>query len=197
MNRKVTKSNIEIFHNNGLFIPTRTIYIGSMREIGENNSEESGVDFEEAKNAIKNIHILDSINHKQITIILNDVGGDEYHGFAIYDALKKAKSPIKIIVYGQAMSMGSIILQAGNKRLIMPNSVLMIHDGTAGVNTESKSAESWGRESKRIREQMYQIYYSKMKKKRITLKEIEKMCEHDNIITPKRAIKLGLADKII
>jgi len=184
MNRKVTKSNIEIFHNNGLFIPTRTIYIGSMREIGENNSEESGVDFEEAKNAIKNIHILDSINHKQITIILNDIGGDEYHGFAIYDALKKAKSPIKIIVYGQAMSMGSIILQAGNKRLLMPN-------------TESKSAESWGRESKRIREQMYQIYYSKMKKKRITLKEIEKMCEHDNIITPKRAIKLGLADKII
>lgn len=65
----------------------------------------------------------------EITFLLDSGGGDEDEGWAIYDLIKQARQPTRIIVYGQALSMAAAILQAGKKRLMTPNSSFMIHPG--------------------------------------------------------------------
>ena len=94
-----------------------------------------------AERAIKALHILDSTaptGDKPITVIMNNPGGDEYHGMAIYDAIKSCKNHVTIVVFGMAMSMGSIILQAADKRVMSANSRVMIHYGTWGINDHPK-----------------------------------------------------------
>ena len=83
--------------------------------------------------------------------------------------------------------MASIILQAGDKRLLSANATLMIHDGTIPmVNTdqEAKNGEKWADESRRLRELFYKIYQKRMRevKPRVTIREIEDMCKYDNLI---------------
>jgi ATP-dependent protease ClpP protease subunit len=95
--------------------------------------------------------------------------------------------------------MGSIIFQAGINRVLLPHTTMMIHDGTFGIYSDSKSSENWAEHSKITRKQMYEIYYERMKVKNpnITLKQIENMCSHDTIFTAEEAIENGLADELI
>lgn len=195
---------IERFHDNGLYIPTRTIYLGSVRSSDEEESngiceDEMGVDYSMAKYIIKNLHILDSINHKIIHLIMNSPGGNWHHGIAIYDFVRQIKSPVYITAYGYARSMTSIILQAGTKRFLSKNCQIMIHDGHDAVEGIPRTVESWAIESIRTRKVMYRIYLEQIRKKhpRFTLEKVESMCQSDCIMTGERAVKLGLADKVI
>ena len=192
------KSDVELFHDQGLFIPTRTIYLGSVGK-AEGEDEESGVDYSMAKKAIKNLYILDSLNHRKINLIMNSPGGSWHHGMAIYDFIKQIKSPVHITAYGYARSMTSIILQAGSKRYLSKNCKVMIHDGEEAIEGIPRTVENWGEESKKSRKLMYQIYLEQIRKKhpRFTEEKIEDMCKCDYIMTGKEAIKLGLADKIV
>ncbi len=195
--KKIERNDLSCFYDDGLYIPTRTIYIGT---VSSESQDEDSVHGKLAARVIKSIHILDNINRKEpINIILNSPGGCEYNGLAIYDALRSTKSKINITVYGDASSMGSVILQAGDKRYLSTNSMVLIHDGTFSYDGESKNFESWGEESKRLRNVIYKIYYKRMKeiKPRITIKEIEQLCAIDKILTAKEAVRLGLADDII
>jgi len=67
---------------------------------------ESGTDAKMAESLIKNLVILENINKEPITIIMNNIGGDVYHGIAIYDAIKACESRVTIKVFGSAQSMG-------------------------------------------------------------------------------------------
>jgi len=136
---RMRRDDIMYFMDEGLYIPTRTIYIGST-SIEE--GEESGVDYLMAEKAIKALHILDSSAAEQpITIILNNPGGDVVHGLAIYDAIRHCRNHVTIKVYGHAMSMGAIILQAADERLMSENSVMMLHYGTNSVDGHTKNVE--------------------------------------------------------
>ena len=146
MSRRRRKAEIsddpDHLFDHGLYIPTRTIYIGA---VGESEDGADEVNHRLASRVIKSIHILEG-NKEPINVILNNPGGDEYHGLAIYDALRHTKCKVYISVFGHAMSMASIILQAGDKRLLSANATLMIHDGTIPmVNTdqEAKNGEKW------------------------------------------------------
>ena len=133
---------------------------------------------------------------KKITVLMNNVGGDWFHGMAIYDAIRACFSPVDVEIYGQAMSMGAIILQAGRKRLMHPNSALMIHDGYAdSADRPVQSARNWSNFEERLsRPRTYAIlaersgHYASFWKKK---------CSHDTIMTPEQAIELGLADAIL
>lgn len=139
---------------------TRTIYMGST---GYNSDEsETGVDHFMAEFFIKGMHTLESKNNKPIAIIMNNPGGDWYHGMAIYDAIKTASSECTVRVYGHAMSMGSIILQAADNRIMMPNSRFMIHYGYDGKSGHAKIVYKWADEGKRINWEMENIYLDKM-----------------------------------
>ena len=80
---------------------------------------------------IKNIRLLDQIKNEPIIIHMDSLGGNWGDGMAIYDAIKISRSHVTILVYGQAESMSSIILQAANKRITMPNAYFMCHYGSS------------------------------------------------------------------
>lgn len=156
----IIRENIDRWFDFNLDVDNRTLFMGSMSS--NENSGESGVDNFMAEYVIKGMHVLDSKNDKPITIIMNNPGGDWYHGMAIYDAIHNSKSHCTIKVYGHAMSMGSIILQAADSRVMMPNSRFMIHYGYDGRYGHSKIFERWADEGKRVNLDMENIYLDKI-----------------------------------
>ncbi len=100
-------------------------YVGS-------KDDEPGVDYRMTASFYKNLRILDNINQEQIIIHMHSVGGNWYDGMAIFDAIAVCRSYVTIIVYGQAESMSSVILQAADSRIMMPNAYFMCHFGSTG-----------------------------------------------------------------
>jgi ATP-dependent Clp protease, protease subunit len=190
-------NEIEKFHQDNIFISSRTIYFGGQDFMfGEGGDV---VNSSTVAQLIKNIHILDCMNSQPITIMLNTPGGSWEDGIAVYDIIQKIKSPIIMLGMGKIYSMGSVILQAGDKRYLTKNTSVMIHDGTDGYVGQAKAFESWAKFSKDVRMTMYNIYYERMKIKnpKITLKEIEDLCSHDTIFNSEEAVNVGLADGIM
>jgi ATP-dependent protease ClpP protease subunit len=155
-----SRENLDSWFDLNLDLDGRTIYMGSA---GKNSEEyESGVDNFMAEFFIKGIHFLESRGNKPITILMNNPGGDWYHGMAIYDAIKTSTCHCTIKVYGHAMSMGSVILQAADHRIMMPNSRLMIHYGYNSNSGHTKVFEKWADEGKRLNYQLENIYIERM-----------------------------------
>jgi ATP-dependent Clp protease protease subunit len=189
--------NINTFHSDNLYVPKRIVYFGGNTLDAEQGPDE--VNPYNASQLIKNLLLLDNMNKQTITLYLNTCGGDVEEGFAIYDFITSLKSNVNIIGIGKVYSMGSIILQAAHQRILSPNTLFMIHDGTEGYEGDSKSYEAWARVSKENRMTMYQIYYDRIRKagKRMSFEEIETKCSHDAILTAKEAVTIGFADLIL
>jgi ATP-dependent Clp protease protease subunit len=186
-----------LFHETNLYIPTRTIYFGGVGV--DSSSDNDEVNCRTVSQLIKNLHILETKEIGPISLLLNTPGGSWEDGIAVYDLINNLKSEVIIIGMGKVWSMGSIIFQAGTKRILMPNSTMMIHDGHDGYVGDAKSFENWAMDSKRVRNIMYNIYYERMKKRnpKITLKDIENMCAHDKILDAKESVEIGLADLVM
>ena len=163
MAKKKTRDYIDNWFDLNVDEETRTLYMGSIGKDYEDN--ETGVDSFMAEFFVKGMHILNSTSDEPISIIMNNIGGDWYHGMAIFDAIQTSRSVCTIYVYGHAMSMGSIILQAADHRVMMPNSRFMIHFGTDGKYSHSKIFEKWADEGKRINHDMETIYIDALIKK--------------------------------
>jgi len=193
---RITRDDTDRFFDYDINIPARTIYMGSVNVSDDGN--ESGVDAIMAERVIKALNLLDA-SEGNITIIMNNPGGDWYHGMAIYDAIKACKNHITIKVFGMAMSMGSVILQAADERIMAPNSRFMIHYGYAGGQMESTNLLRWAEEEKKISKKMEEIYMEKILQKHpnFKLKQLQKMLNPDTILSPEETIILGLADKVL
>jgi ATP-dependent Clp protease protease subunit len=196
MSKRMNRDDVDKFHEYKLYIPTRTIYMGS--EDHDPEYGESGCDGAMAAQLIKNLHILESMSQEPITIIMNNTGGDEYHGFAIYDAIRECKSQVIIKVMGHAMSMGSIILQAADVRVMAPTSRQMIHYGTWGVNDHAKTTQKWAQEGLKIDKWMETMYLDRIKEKQplYTIARLKGLLDHDTFLTAQESVDLGLADKV-
>lgn len=197
MSKRVNRDDVDKFHDYNIYIPTRTIYMGS--EEHSIDSGESGTDGSMAERVVKNLYILEGISQEPITIIMNNIGGDEYHGLAIYDAIRACKSHVKIIVMGHAMSMGSIILQAADERVMAPNSRMMIHYGGWSFDGHAKTGQKWAREFDKLDDWMENMYLDKIHEKhpKFNPKTLKKMLDHDTFFNPAEAVAMGLADKIL
>jgi ATP-dependent Clp endopeptidase proteolytic subunit ClpP len=205
-NRKRLRTDeIDKFFEYGINIPSRTIYLGSGSYDTEGN--ESGVDGLLAERIIKALHILDNADslsdagENPIVIIANSIGGDEYHGMAIYDAIQACKNKVEMRVFGYAMSMGSLILQAADKRLMSQNSRMMIHYGTSGYYGHSPTSHKWAEESKKLDKWAEKIYLEKIRtspgNSKFPLKKLKEWLMTDTFFTAQEAISLGLADGLI
>lgn len=196
----ILRDDVDKFFDYGINIPTRTIYIGSTTYLS--GDDESGVDHEMTERAIKGIHLLDShakSGDKPFTIIMNNPGGNWYHGIAIYDAIKTSKNHITMKVYGHAMSMGAVILQAADERLIAPNARLMIHYGTMGYDSHSKIYQKWAEEAKSIDIIHEDILLESMREKhpKFSRESLKEMMNFDTFFSASEAVKIGLADKVL
>lgn len=197
MSKRFVKEEIDRFHDYGLYISKRTIYLGSIEYSAA--GDESGTDGAMAEQLIKNLFLLQSMGQEPITIITNNMGGDEYHGLAIFDAIRECKSEVSMIVYGHAMSMGSVILQAADRRIMAPTSRQMIHYGTSSIDAHNKTVQKWAKEGKRNDTWTEQLYLEKIREKhpKFSLRQLQKMLDHDTFMTARESVNLGLADAVL
>lgn len=188
---------IEHFLEYDIDILHRTIFLNSVTL--DHQNEDDGVNGSLSKQFIKNLYILNSISSEPITIVMNLVGGNSVDGFGMYDAVKTSKSPVKIIVYGQASSMGSIILQASNDRVMSANSEMLIHYGTISVDASVRSAITHANHEKKGMKKMEKIYMDKIKVKQpnFDIKVLKSQLREDTILTASECVELGLADRIL
>lgn len=183
---QLRRDDSDRFFDYSLHIPTRTIHLG-----GE-------VDDEMAEFFLKAMHLLSS-STAPIKVILNSIGGDEYHGFAIYDAIACSESHVTVVMYGNAMSMGSIIPQAADDRVIAPHCCMMIHVGTWGHEENAHTAIAQAKENERILRLMEDIYLKRIHEKvpGFTRARVKRMLIDETYLTADRAVELGLADRVM
>ena len=202
MTKKIERDDVSCFQDYEVHIPTRTLYMGS-RMIDD---EEAGVDAIMAERIIKGLHLLDTADkdaregNNPITIIMNNSGGDWHHGMAIYNAIKSCKNHITIKVFGYAMSMGSIILQAADERLMAEDACCMIHYGELKIHDHPKIVMNWTDYEKKVTHpRMEEIYMEKIKEKKPKFRKdkLRKMLDFDTILTAKQTVDLGLAHRIV
>jgi ATP-dependent protease ClpP protease subunit len=117
----------------------------------------------------------------------------------IYDAIKVCNNHVTVKVFGYVMSMGSIIIQAADKRVMSPNSRMMIHYGSNGYYGHNKDFIRWAEEAKRIDGEMEAIYIEKIKEKNPTfsMHKLKEMCRFDTFLSSKEALQTGLIDEIL
>lgn len=184
---RLVRESIDRFFDYDIHLETRTLWIG--------DDKEEGVSQRTSEYAVKSLHMLQqAAPDKEITIYLNSFGGCWFNGMAIYDAIKLCPCPVTCYVVGSAMSMGSIILQAADTRLIYPNATIMVHDGyETRVNDTPRTFQNWADYSKKSQQLMYRIYAEKSGR---PVSFWRKKCGVDLILTAQEAKELGLVDAI-
>lgn len=185
MSEKIA-TNIGNLHEHAIYYPTRTVQI-----IGE-------IDDTMFERTVSNLHVLDQTTGT-VTVVMSSEGGCVYNGFGIYDAIKAMKNYVRIITYGEVSSMATVIMQAGDDRLMTPNSFLMLHEGETSLSGKRKDIKQWKRIQDILDVRCYEIYHTKVKeRKRISMaKLVEKIEGSDWILTAEEALKWGLADQIV
>lgn len=197
-------------HNFGIILDTREIFLSNNL-----NDEDPEIDHVVANNFIRNLQLLNSMNNETILVHMITNGGDWNYGIAIYDAIKNScddpnLSDIVILAYAHARSMSSVIPQAANYRVMMPNADFLIHWGTEAVEGNHTSVQSEARWCAFIAEQMLDIYYRRCKdgdfwKRQGILTENEiKGYLKENMdrkqewyMTPRMAVDMGFMDAVL
>ncbi len=195
MSKMSIECELDHYFEHNIHVARRTLYLGSHSAV---DGTESGVDYEMFASFLKGLTFLDSMSADPITIHLSTDGGDYYHGMAIYNAIRASRCYVTIIAWGYACSMGAIILQAADERLLTRDCVVMIHDGPTSMSGDSKAFEAWGRYSGLTRKAIYRLYRDRMRDTRpITMAMVEKLCSTDRIFSATQAVNMGLADCVL
>lgn len=152
------------------------------------------IDDNVANSIIAQLLFLESENPKQdITMYINSPGGSIVSGLAIYDAMQHVKCDVSTICVGQAASMGAVLLAAGktNKRYILPNGRVMIHQPLGGAQGQASDIEIAANEIIKMKYILYKILSRHTKK---PIKKIEKDSNRDLYMSAKEAIEYGIVD---
>jgi ATP-dependent Clp protease, protease subunit len=133
---------------------------------------------------------------KEISMYINSPGGVVTAGLAIYDTMQYIRSPVATLVMGQACSMGSLLLAAGEKslRAATPNSTIMVHQPSGGFRGPAKDIERHAEDMLKTKRRLNEIYVSLTGQPYET---IEKTLDRDHFMTPYEAKDFGLIDNII
>jgi len=133
---------------------------------------------------------------KEISFYINSPGGLVTSGLGIYDTMQYIKPPVSTLCIGQASSMGSFLLAAGEKgkRFSLPNSRIMVHQPSAGYEGQATDIEIHAKEILALKERLNKIYAKHTKKSE---DEIKKALERDNFMTPGEAKNFGLIDSVV
>ena len=132
---------------------------------------------------------------KDISFYINSPGGIVTSGMGIYDTMQYVRPKISTICIGQACSMGSLLLAAGEpgQRYSLPNSRIMVHQPSGGAQGQATDIEIQAREILSLRERLNKIYVKHTGQK---LAKIEAALERDTFMSPDEAKSFGLIDEI-
>ena len=133
---------------------------------------------------------------KDIYMYVNSPGGVITSGLSILDTMNYLKCDVSTVCFGQAASMGAVLLAGGakGKRFALPNSRVMIHQPLGGVQGQATDIEIHAKEIKTLKEKLNNILATATGQ---TLKKIEKDTERDFFMDSKEAAKYGLIDEIL
>jgi len=133
---------------------------------------------------------------KEISFYINSPGGLVTSGLGIYDTIQYIKPPVSTLCIGQASSMGSFLLAAGEKgkRFSLPNSRIMVHQPSAGYQGQATDIEIHAKETLALKTRLNKIYAKHTKQSE---NDIKKALERDNFMTPNEAKDFGLIDEVV
>ena len=133
---------------------------------------------------------------KEIFFYINSPGGLVTSGLGIYDTMQYIKSPVSTLCIGQASSMGSFLLAAGEKgkRFALPNSRIMVHQPSAAFQGQATDIQIHAKEILSLKERLNKIY---SKHTGQSIKEISQALERDKFMTAEEAKDFGLIDSVV
>ena len=133
---------------------------------------------------------------KEISLYINSPGGLVTAGLGIYDTMQYIKPEVSTLCIGQAASMGSFLLAAGEKgkRFSLPNSRIMVHQPSAGFQGQATDIEIHANEVLSLKKRLNQIYSRHTGKSE---DEIKTALERDNFMTSENAKEFGLIDQVV
>jgi ATP-dependent Clp protease protease subunit len=133
---------------------------------------------------------------KEIAMYINSPGGVVTSGLAIYDTMQFVRPAVSTLCIGQAASMGSLLLAAGNKgmRFALPNARIMLHQPSGGFQGQATDIMLHAQEILNLKKRLNEIY---VKHTGQPLKKIEDALERDYFLTAEMAVEWGVVDKVI
>lgn len=193
-------------HTFGIDVKNRELFLHSYVDCSE---EEAGVDHRVAVMLEKNLRYLNILSDDPILIHMHLPGGVWNDCLGIYDAIKFSKARTILLAYGSVESASSVILQAPDYRLLMPNTTVLIHYGSISVENDHKAAVSSIEWSEKESQKMIDIFTDKCMNGQITkdkewkrsvarkhiISQLANKC--DWIITAEEAVYYGFADGVL
>jgi ATP-dependent Clp protease, protease subunit len=133
---------------------------------------------------------------KEISMYINSPGGVVTAGLSIYDTMQYIRPKISTLVIGQAASMGSLLLTAGEKdmRFSLPNSRVMVHQPSGGYQGQATDIMIHARETEKLKRRLNEIY---VKHTGNSYEVVEAALERDNFMSAEDAKAWGLIDQIL
>ena len=133
---------------------------------------------------------------KEIAMYINSPGGVVTSGLSIYDTMQYIKPKVSTVCIGQAASMGSLLLAAGEPgmRFSLPNSRIMVHQPSGGYQGQATDIMIHAQETQKLKDRLNQIYVQHTGQK---LKTVEQALERDHFMDPAQAKDWGLIDEIV
>jgi ATP-dependent Clp protease protease subunit len=133
---------------------------------------------------------------KEISMYINSPGGVVTSGLSIYDTMQYIKPKVSTVCMGQACSMGSLLLTAGEKgmRYSLPNSRVMVHQPSGGYQGQATDILIHARETEKLKLRLNEIY---VKHTGNDLETVERALERDNFMSAEEAKAWGLIDDIM
>lgn len=200
-------NDISYLHDHNIDISNREIYLHSY--IGEGD-EEGGVDYRSSVKFEKNLRYLNLLSLEPILVHMHLPGGDWQDCLGMYDAIKASKAKVIILAYAKAESSSSVLLQAADLRILMPNTNVLIHYGSFSVDAEhSKAAAAGIQWNERECDKMVDVFtdrcmnssickeknWKRMMAKKHIVSQLANKC--DWILTAQQAVDYGFADGIL
>jgi ATP-dependent Clp protease protease subunit len=139
---------------------------------------------------------LESENPKrEIAMYINSPGGIVTSGLAIYDTMQYIRSPVSTVCLGQAASMGSLLLAAGEKglRICLPNARVMVHQPSGGFRGQASDIERHAEDIIATKRRLNEIY---VKHTGQAYEKVEKTLDRDHFMTAEEARVFGIVDRV-
>ena len=133
---------------------------------------------------------------KEIAMYINSPGGVVTSGLSIYDTMQYIRPRVSTLCIGQAASMGSLLLAAGDPgmRYSLPNSRVMVHQPSGGFQGQASDIALQAKEILELKERLNKIYVKHCGQ---SLKKVEAALDRDNFMTAEAAKDWGIIDQIV
>ena len=133
---------------------------------------------------------------KEIALYINSPGGVVTAGMAIYDTMQFIKPAVSTLCIGQAASMGSLLLCAGEKgmRFATPNARIMVHQPSGGFQGQASDIERHAQDIIKMKRRLNEVYVTHTGKDYET---VERTLDRDHFMTAEESLDFGLIDKVI